>query len=271
MPGGPPALGTIGKRASGGGGRSGRSRPGQGGSGTNRRRLLAPLSGECKCSMATLDQRLHKSFADQRFRLRGPARHAGSPCGSRSTSPTFPRIPARFSASPPASGSRRTSSSRRAFRSPTAPSAAPAWTISIRSRSCATPAWTASRHGGESDGAGWSCSPPAQRLSYLDITRSEATTCCCSAASPPACRPRSHAAADARLVIPMRPGCARSMSRWPAPWHRRGAAADGGFPPRLVDLQSQRLISHAVRPTRDPVGTRQGAEISCRIRASRLS
>lgn len=28
-----------------------------------------------------------------------------------------------------------------------------------------------------------------------------------------------HAAADARLVIPMQPGLRSSISRWPAPWH----------------------------------------------------
>jgi tRNA (cytidine/uridine-2'-O-)-methyltransferase len=35
-----------------------------------------------------------------------------------------------------------------------------------------------------------------------------------------------HQAADARLSIPMRPGCARSMWRWWPPWHWGGDEAD---------------------------------------------
>ena len=53
-------------------------------------------------------------------------------CGSPFTSPTSRRTPARFSGSPHASASRPISSSRPGSRPPTAPSAAPAWTISIR-------------------------------------------------------------------------------------------------------------------------------------------
>ncbi len=64
-------------------------------------------------------------------------RQAGR-CGSPSTSRTFPRTPARFCGSAPAWVSRRISSSRPASRSPTAPSAGPAWTISTRSPSPAT-------------------------------------------------------------------------------------------------------------------------------------
>ena len=66
-------------------------------------------------------------------------------CGSRCSSPTFPRIPGPSCGSRPAWASKRTSSSRRASRSPTAPSAAPAWTTSIRSRSCAISSWEAFR------------------------------------------------------------------------------------------------------------------------------
>ena len=74
-------------------------------------------------------------------------RQAGR-CGSPFTSRTFPRTPARFCGSAPAWGWKPISSSRPASRSPTAPSAGPAWTTSTRSPLPATARLRHSRTGG---------------------------------------------------------------------------------------------------------------------------
>ena len=128
-----------------------------------------------------------------------------APCASPSISPTSRRIPEPFCGFAPASGSRRTSSSRPGSRPPTAPSAAPAWTISMRSRSCGTPHGRISRLGGAAKATASCCSRPARHCP-ISITAIAAADILLFGRESAGVPEEVHAAADARLVIPMRPG-----------------------------------------------------------------
>ena len=63
-----------------------------------------------------------------------------------------------------------------------------------------------SRPGGGREGLRLVLFTTARRPRPISITPTGRTTSCCSAANPPACRRRCMQAADARLLIPMRPG-----------------------------------------------------------------
>src|SRR5262245_36797000 len=95
------------------------------------------------------------------------------PCALRCLSPTFPRTRARFFVSPPASASRRTSSSPRALRPATVRSAAPAWITSVRSRSYVTSTGRRLRLGAPAPARG-SFSLPRTRAALISRKRSGA-------------------------------------------------------------------------------------------------
>ena len=192
------------RRAAGGPATAG---PGEGGNGTIPAGFIGTLAGGAQVRPRHNGGKSHKSPRRRRFRSLPQVSNAlGSvPCGSRSTSPTSPRTPERFSGSRPASASRRISSSRPASRPPTAPSAAPAWTISTRSPSCATRAGRPSRHWRNGSGRPLVLFTTRAHTSYLDHAFRDDDVLLFgreSAGVPD----EVHQAADARLAIPMRPG-----------------------------------------------------------------
>ena len=141
-------------------------------------------------------------------------------------SPISRRTPEPFCGCAPVSGLKRISSSRQASRPPTARSAAPEWIISTPSRSSGTArggistTWRRQEH--RSPGA----VHHRGNLSYLDYGYWPDDILLFGRES--AGVPQEvHAAADARLVIPMRPGL-RSLNVAVAARHGRwrGAAAD---------------------------------------------
>ena len=138
-------------------------------------------------------------------RTRVPHLSTSSPCTSPSMNPTSRRIPERFCASALVSESRPILSSRPGSRRPTGLFAAPAWIISMPLRSCDIVRGKISKPGGAARAIASCCLRP-RRPSPISTTATPRTTFCCSAANPRACRRQVHAAADARLKIPMRPG-----------------------------------------------------------------
>ena len=191
-----------------------------------------PCGSERKPAIARNDRESHKSFVYSAFRpltrdhCAGRTRHADRPLRARhpaehrhhSAALRLPR------GRGPYHRAGRLSVSDR-------PSAAPAWTTSIRSPLTRHARGRLSRTGGERQGCSWCCSPPPRALA-ISTTPSARTTSCCSAANPPACPRRCIEAADARLRIPMRPGL-RSINvamaaamAWARRCGRRTASAD---------------------------------------------
>ena len=104
-------------------------------------------------------------------------------CKSRFSSPISPRTRGRFSGFALAWTWPPTSSNQQGLRYPTAISAGPAWTISIRSTGRATIPGPNSNNGASRAVIGCSCSPPkAQR--HILIFAMLPRTSCCSGAKP---------------------------------------------------------------------------------------
>ena len=215
------------RRRPDGGERPRRSRPWEDLGGAIRRRSIGTLvRPERKPALARCRTSRHKSaHANTQFRL-DPAhagRPASRPCRSPSTSPTSRRIPERFCGSAPASASRRTSSSRPAFRvSDRAFRRAGMDYLDQVTLDAARLLGGVRRLAARREAAAGPVHDRAPRRP-ISITAFGPATSCCSAANPPACPTTVHAAADARLLIPMRPGL-RSLNVAMAARHGVGEA-----------------------------------------------
>ena len=126
-------------------------------------------------------------------------------CASLCTSPTSRRIPAPFCGSALASGSRRISSHLPGSRPPIAPFAAPEWTISIPLRWCGILRGRRSRRGGGPIITGSCCLQPP-RLPATSITIYRPDDVLLFGRESAGVPQEVHDCADARLLIPMRPG-----------------------------------------------------------------
>src|SRR5262245_43669480 len=193
----------------------------------------ASASGQVRVCVATIKCRTNRLPVLRFGRDHGSlhARKLG-PCALRCLSPTFPRTRARFFVSPPASASRRTSSSPRALRPATARSAAPAWITSIRSRSSVTSTGRRSRLGAPASARG-SFSSLRMRAALISRTRSGAPTSCCSAAKRRACPRRCTRPLMRGSSFRCEKACARSTWRWPPLW-RWAKRCGKPRPPRAV-------------------------------------
>ena len=153
------------------------------------------------------DQKSHKSFSVRSFSPTSPLpdEPRPRPCRSRFSSPTYPRTRGRYFASPPVSESRRTSSSRQDFRPRTAHSAAPGWITSPKSRSRATPIGRRSRAWRKAEDARVLLFTTRACTSYLDHAFRSGDVLLFGRESS-GVPGKVHAAADVRLVIPIRAG-----------------------------------------------------------------
>ena len=128
-------------------------------------------------------------------------------CALLSTSPTSRRTPAPCCAWRPASAFRSRSSNRRASTSRTGTSGARASTTSISAAITRHASWRAfealARRAAH---AASSSRPRTRRSPYTGLRFRPERRASCSGAKSPACPDEVHAAADARIVVPMRPG-----------------------------------------------------------------
>src|SRR5262249_21564779 len=217
----------------------------------------ASASGQVRVYVTTIKCRTNR-LPVLRFGRDHGSLHARKPgpCALRCLSPTFPRTRVRFFVSPPASASRRTSSSPRALRPATVRSAAPAWITSIRSRSSVTSTGRRSRLGGPAPARG-SFSSPRVRAALISRTRSGAATSCCSAGKRRACPRRCTQPPTRGSSFRCEKACARSTWRWPPPWRWAKRCGKPQRPP-------SQSIRHRGKDLSEPYpkNTKRGRDIS---------
>ena len=168
--------------------------------------LLAPLPEERKPAIGSHACNaliLHRAANYSDISWSPPG--AVTSCRLRFSSPTSPRTPARFCGFAPAWMCRPTLSNRPAFRCPTGIFAAPAWTISTRSPSCATNSWSKFEQWRNQQGYRLILFTTKSPGCYLDY-RYEADDILLFGRESAGVPDEVVAAADARLVIPIKPG-----------------------------------------------------------------